>query len=305
MGTTFSVIIVSPPESLELGLLQTLVQQKMGNIESSMSTYIADSEVSRFNTFQGTEWFPVTMELCELVDLALTIGRITGGAFDITIGPVVDQWGFGPKQRGASIPGDDEIRDMLGSTGIDKVETSCNDSAIRKESAGVGIDLSGIAKGYAVDQVSVLLETHGVHNYLVEIGGEIRIAGNNQKNMPWSIAVEHPNASSRAAQTVLLLSDSSVASSGDYRNNFEFGGVIYSHTIDPRNGYPITHATSAVTVIKASAAQADAFATAFLVLGLDEGLKLAEREKIAAIFLIKDGGKIVEKRSSAVSHYIN
>ena len=305
MGTTFGITLVGPPPSLELSDLESAIYAELEAVELSMSTYIETSEISRFNRFGGSDWYEVSSALCSVVDTAINISRASGGAFDVTVGAIVNIWGFGPGIRSNTKPDQEQITSLLSFTGPDRIESDCMIPALRKTHGSVTIDLSAIAKGYAVDQVADLISNHGISNYLVEIGGEIRISGHNKDENAWSIAVESPILGARSVNSVIELTDTAVASSGDYRNQFEFGGVIYSHTIDPRNGYPITHATSAVTVIKASAAQADAFATAFLVLGLDEGLKLAERENIAAIFLIKDGGKIVEKRSSAVSHYIN
>jgi thiamine biosynthesis lipoprotein len=169
---------------------------------------------------------------------------------------------------------------------------------LRKESPGVYVDLSAFAKGHAVDKVAELLEARSLADYLVEIGGEMRMRGANARSELWAIAVETPDRAGRSVRKVLRLTDSGMATSGDYRNFFEYDGRFFSQTIDPRTGYPVTHNGASVTVVADTAAFADAAATALLVLGPEAGMELAERESIAAYFLLRLGSEFEERMSS-------
>ena len=299
MGTTFSVKIVDPPTSLDVVALQNEVQAALDNINQSMSTYIEDSALSRFNASESTDWQDVPGELCHAIEAAGVVSQFTGGAFDITVSPLVDLWGFGPTGSRDTPPTDDEIDTLMDHVGYRKLEIDCNVPAIRKASPGVNVDLSAFAKGHAVDLVAELLDIRGLTNYLVEIGGELRMRGLNAKEEPWAIAVESPRRSERSVQMILNLSNAAMATSGDYRNYFEADGTYYSHTIDPRTGRPISHNAASVTVVAGSAAFADAAATALLVLGPDDGLELANREDIAALFLLRLGEQFEERMSQS------
>lgn len=304
MGTTFGITLVGPPPSLELSDLESAIYAELEAVELSMSTYIETSEISRFNRFGGSDWYEVSSALCSVVDTAINISRASGGAFDVTVGAIVNIWGFGPGIRSNTKPDQEQITSLLSFTGPDRIESDCMIPALRKTHGSVTIDLSAIAKGYAVDQVADLISNHGISNYLVEIGGEIRISGHNKDENAWSIAVESPILGARSVNSVIELTDTAVASSGDYRNFFRHEGKMYSHTIDPRTGYPIEHEAAAVTVIAECAMVADAWATALLVLGPDSGLRLAEQENIAVLFLIRSDAGVAEKHSPAFSYVL-
>ena len=298
MGTTFSVKIVAPPPELDLPSLQREIQDALDAINESMSTYIDGSALSRFNASDSVDWQEVPEDLCYAVEAAQVISEFTGGAFDVTVGPLVDLWGFGPTDTG-TVPPDPEqvaaVRKIVGFTGL---HADCSIPALRKDSPGTRVDLSAFAKGHAVDLVADLLDKRALPNYLVEIGGEMRMRGLNGRLEKWAIAVETPNRDSRSVETIVRLTDAAMATSGDYRNYFEHEGRFYSHTIDPRTGFPVTHDAASVTVVADTAAFADAAATALLVLGPGAGLELAERERIAALFLLRLGDQFEHRVSS-------
>jgi thiamine biosynthesis lipoprotein len=298
MGTTFSVKVIAPPADLDLASLQHEIQDTLDAINQAMSTYLDDSELSLFNTSSSTDWVEVSTELCHAVEAAQVISQFTDGAFDVTVGPLVNLWGFGPLESVATPPGDERIARTMDDTGHTKLHTDCGKPALRKDVSGLNIDLSAFAKGHAVDRVADLLDERALIDYLVEIGGELRLRGLNGKSEKWAIAIETPDRTARSVQTVLDLTDTGMATSGDYRNYFEHNGNHYSHTIDPRTGRPVTHNGASVTVVADTAAFADAAATALLVMGPEAGLALAERESIAAYFLLRLGSKFEERMSS-------
>ena len=298
MGTTFSIKIVAPPENIDLPALQQDIEAALDAINRTMSTYIDDSELSRFNASDDTDWIGVSAELCHAIEAARVVSESTGGAFDVTVGPLVNLWGFGPTESASEPPANDTITAAMQDIGYAKLQVDCSVPALRKESPGVYVDLSAFAKGHAVDKVAELLEERALADYLVEIGGEMRISGTNARGELWAIAVETPDRAGRSVRKVLRLTDSGMATSGDYRNFFEHDGRFFSHTIDPRTGYPVTHNGASVTVVADTAAFADAAATALLVLGPEAGMELAERESIAAYFLLRLGSEFEERTSS-------
>lgn len=298
MGTIFSVKVVAPPSDIDTTALQWQIEDLLSGIERAMSTYLAESELSRFNNSRSTDWFETSHELCEAIAAAQLISAYTGGVFDITVGPLVNLWGFGPTGAVTEPPDHDDIAEAVASIGHSRLQADCTIPALRKDLPALYVDLSAFAKGYAVDRISVMLDDQGFADYLVELGGELRIRGNNSKSERWAIAVEKPIQSGRSMQSIISLTDTALATSGDYRNYFEHGGVRYSHTIDPRTGFPVSHSAASVTVLADTAAFADAVATALLVLGPSDGLAFAERENIAAIFLLRSGTGIEERMTS-------
>jgi thiamine biosynthesis lipoprotein len=294
MGTSFSIKLVAPPDSLSREDLGLQIGDLLQWVEQLTSTYLVGSELSAFNTNRSTDWIAVSSDLCEVIESALDVSRLTNGAFDITIGPLVNLWGFGPDGVVLQPPSESEITAAMSRVGHNNLETRCADPAVRKSNGDLYIDLSGWAKGYAADELATVLEEHGLEDYLVEIGGELRARGNNAEGRKWAVAVEKPVADERALQTVLRLTDCGIATSGDYRNFFDYDGIRYSHTIDARTGRPVSHALAAVTVIHDSAAFADAMATALLVLGPEAGPALAQEFGVAAYFLVR-GDTVLEE----------
>lgn len=287
LGTTFNVLLVAPPDNLSKEELQANIIAKLEEIDRLASTWRDDSELTQFNRNAKTDWIDTSLEFCESIASALEISRLTDGAFDVTVGPLVNLWGFGPGGDVSEPPSESALRAVLADVGYEKLQTRCDVPAVKKRSASLYVDLSGWAKGYAVDRVADLLDENELRDYLVEIGGELRVSGNNAEGLKWAVAVEAPSTSERTPHSVLRLTDTGVATSGDYRNYFEHEGQHYSHTIDARSGRPVTHALAAVTVVNPSAAVADAMATALLVLGPADGPQRAEELGIAAYFLIR------------------
>lgn len=303
MGTSFSVTIVSAKRP-DLDALGTTIRAALDTVDHSMSTYRDDSELSRFNANLSVEWQTVSPALCETVAASIAIGELTEGAFDVTVAPAVDLWGFGPDPRRNAPPGDAAIAAVRASIGFRNLEADCDAPAIRKRIPGLRVDLSGIAKGLAVDTVAGLLDAIPLADYLVEIGGEMRARGRNGDGRVWTIGIERPDPSRRAVESVVQLNEASMATSGDYRNFFEHAGKRYSHTIDPRSARPVTHDGASVTVIDASATAADALATALLVMGPDEGFMFAARHEIAAYFISRDTMTTTSRATPAFEAYL-
>ena len=294
-GTSFTIKASLIPRTLKTNELRVQIKQLLDKLNGQMSTYQQDSELSKINANESSEWLTVSTDLYSVLKQANEISVLSNGAFDVTIGPLVNLWGFGPDPMSFVVPEKSLIDTQLKTTGYKKILFDDKTNKIKKLSPDIYIDLSAIAKGYAVDQVGLLLEKQGISNYMVEIGGELRLKGKNISNEPWRIVVEKPIIEMGVIQKVLPLSNISVATSGDYRNFFESGGVRFSHTIDPRFGQPIKHKLASITILSDTTMKADALATALMVLGAEEGYKIAEQEKIAALFIIKTEDAFKEK----------
>ena len=285
--------------------LRLAVETAFDDVDRKMSTYREDSELSRFNELASAQPFPVSAETFAVFRHARAISKATGGAFDITVGPLVAAWGFGaggidPISEEASIPTESEIEALRSRLGRHMIELNEEASTIAKRVPGVRCDLSAIAKGYAVDRAADALAAMGFKNYLVELGGEIRTAGRNEEGTPWHIAIERPQAAGREPHRLLPLEKMALATSGDYRNFYEKDGRRYSHTIDPRTGRPVNHRLASVSVFDALCVRADGYATALMVLGEDEGFHFAVENNLAALFLVRDGtGGFAEKTTPA------
>ena len=259
-----------------------------------------------FNRSTKNGWFPVSQETLDVVVMAQEISQQTQGAFDISVASLVRLWGFGPDYQQQQIPDADSVAKMLEEVGFLNLEVDRAASRLRKHSA-ISIDLSAIAKGFGVDQVADYLDGIGAESYMVEVGGEIRAKGLKPGNAPWRIAIESPQVqqlgeqkeAQRKVQKIIDVVDLAVATSGDYRNYFEKDGQRYSHTIDPKTGYPITHNLASVTVLSDSAARADALATAFSVMGAEQAMAFATAYNIAAYFIIKESDGFVALASDA------
>ena len=294
MGTTYDVQVVDAPAALDPSGLHAQVHGVLSTIEGRMSTYDPESEVSRFNASDSTDWFDVSEDTLWVIEEAHRISRLTGGTFDVTVGPLVELWGFGARP-GNGPPAPELIATVLEDVGFDLLETRASPPAIRKRVAKLRIDLSAIAKGFAVDEVARVLEAQGLRRFLVEVGGELRARGSNLAGQPWLIAVEQPQHGQRAAACHLHLVDRAVASSGDYRKVLDVAGVRTTHVIDPRTGQPVSTGVSSATVLSPSAIEADAFATALMVLPPETGLRLAEQQGLAARLLVREGAAYVER----------
>ena len=298
MGTTYSVQVVDPPATLDLTVLQRNVDAELEQVNAQMSTYRADSELSRFNAGPARDWVPVSAALAETVRTAKRIGAASQGALDVTVGPLVNLWGFGPDLTGDEVPAAAMIQAALARTGLDKLEVRATPPALRKARADLYVDLSAIAKGHGVDRVATLLTAAGIDDFLVEIGGELYGHGVNGRGEAWRIAIERPLASARRVLRVVPLRNIGMATSGDYRNFFEIDGLRYSHSIDPATGWPVRHELASVTVLAETAMEADAWATALLVLGPERGPPLAESAGLPALFIERHADGRIETRST-------
>ncbi|MDP7036874.1 MAG: FAD:protein FMN transferase [Candidatus Marinimicrobia bacterium] len=306
MGTTYSVVYVLDHFHPGADLIQRKVDSLLNQLNQQMSTYIADSEISNFNSWKQSDPFAISSEFSEVVHRAQNISRLTNGAFDITVMPLVRLWGFGPEFKGSiRIPTEEEINKIKINTGSDKLVTV--QSAIKKKNPELEIDLNAIAKGFAVDQMSILLETLNINNYLVEVGGEIRCRGRNRNGNKWSVGIDTPefdNLAKRKIEIALSVSDLAVATSGDYRNYFEKNSKMYSHIIDPVTGHPAQSSIASATVIAPYCTEADAWATALLVLGKD-GIKMIEELKdFEAILFIRKGELFQQIMTSGVKDMV-
>jgi thiamine biosynthesis lipoprotein len=304
MGTTWEVRIAG--EDLDESLrkqAQAMIEKRLAEIDLWFSTWRPDSEISRFNASRTTEPVDVSSPTAELVSFSIELCKWSGGAFDVTVGPLVARWGFGAGAQIGNPPDQAEIDAYLSRTGAEIIHVGRGNPKsggfLHKFDPAVEIDLSAIAPGYAADHVAAGLFELGRTDFLVEIGGEIYAAGHRPDGKPWRVAIEEPVEEARQIHSVVELSDQGLATSGDYRAYYMEDGRRLSHTIDPRTGRPIENGMASATIIAPTATQADAFATAVMVLGAEEGLALAEQWKLAAMTLTRnaDGG-FTEARNS-------
>jgi len=299
MGTQFSIKLPAGTGDYDRTRLQDAIEAVLDGADGTMSTYKPDSALSTFNTAASIDWQVVSVDLCDKVEKSLAISAATHGSFDITVGPLVNLWGFGPEAIIDEPPGDEAIAARAALTGFDKLHADCSRPALRKDIAGLMLDMSAIGKGFAADSVADLLTALGFDSYLVEIGGELRVRGLNSNGEPWAIGIEAPLRDQRKPYTIVHLTDIAMATSGDYRNYFEVDGKIYSHTIDTRTGRPVTHSVASVTVVDELAYRADALATALLVMGPEEGMAFAERQDLAVLMLLRTSEGFEERQSPA------
>lgn len=294
MGTTWMVKFRLPFNWREGGsadyrtLIRESVDEELDVVNQRMSVFRPSSEISRFNRSVSTEWFAVSRELADLVKQALEIHRYSGGALDITIGPLIRLWGFGPGGE-RQIPAMEKIRFNLERSGSRHLEVRLNPPALRKKLPDLECNLSSLAKGYGVDRLAHVLDQLEITDYLVEIGGEVRARGERPGGGPWHIGIMEPEKTG-GLQRVISLENRAMATSGDYQNFFEIDGIRYSHTIDPRTGHPVRHNLASVTVVAETCMLADAWATALLVMGPVRAKKLG-LERSLCVFLIERCGR--------------
>ncbi len=297
MGTTWSVKLVALPQYSLLQVRES-IERVLDGIVAQMSTWIADSDISRFNRAAAGTWHELPAEFCEVLQYALTVSDDTDGAFDPAAGALVDLWGFGPEGQRAEPPSDAAINHARAQCG--RLKLAGGRRALQP--GDMRLDLSGVAKGFAVDCVAQQLDSLGITDHLVEIGGELRGSGLKPDGTPWWVALEgSQSGADRMPETVVALHGLSVATSGDTIRHFEVDGRRYSHTIDPRTGYPVSERIAAVTVLHRRCMCADALATALAVLGPEAGFEHAARHGIAARFIIRDSGGPQERTTPAYS----
>ena len=289
MGTSYAVELAAPIDDAVRTGLAELIEVELAAINRAMSTYDPRSELSEFNRRQDLRWAPASRGLLEVLDSASRISTSTQGAFDVTVGPLVDLWGFGPQYHTRRVPNDAVIERARESVGYQHVQTDPSAGAIRKRHSRTQVDLSAIAKGYGVDRVAMILDRQGVDDYLVEIGGEFRARGTTAAGRPWRVAIERPVEGRRCLGELVVLENRAIATSGTTKDFFEQDGRRYSHSIDPTTGRPVEHPPMAVSVVADTAMEADGWATALLVLGPERGHSLAQARGLAALLVTASG----------------
>lgn len=303
MGTYYS-IVAKCASGVSAEDLQVRIDDELAAVNSAMSTYDPDSVLSHFNNGPVGEWQLVSEDLITVVSASREMSELSGGAFDVTVGPLVNAWGFGPNTPVDHEPSAQTVHKLMQSVGFEKLQIREHPAALRK-SATIYVDLSAIAKGHGVDRVAELLHQADCASYLVDIGGEVAVSGTNPRGGSWTIGVEVPLSGSQGeVQRVLRLSDQSVATSGDYRNFRTVGDQRLSHTIDPRTGRPVAHGLASVTVVHPSAMWADGLATAISVLGPDDGLELARSIDLPVLMIIRANEEFEERYTDAMRQYL-
>jgi thiamine biosynthesis lipoprotein len=295
MGTTYNIKIIPEKDSiLSTKLIKQNIDSVLISVNYQMSTYLFDSEITQFNNHESTTSFTVSNDFSLVVERALHWSKLTDGAFDITIVPLLYLWGFGPGQAselGDIFPEEHAVQKRRTHVGYEKLTT--NKYYLQKKDPFIKIDLNAIAKGFGVDAVYSFLESIGMNNIMVEIGGEVRTKGENRKNEPWMIAVETPDLESAGSKTIswaLPLESKAMATSGDYRNYYEIDGIRYSHEIDPRTGYPAQTGVASATVVATNCMDADALATALIIMGPESGLQFIEKlDGVEAFLILREG----------------
>jgi FAD:protein FMN transferase len=305
-GTTWHLKFVAPAKDFDSRSLQEDIEKKLSEIDRQMSTYRPDSEISRFNRAPPRVWVAVSAAVAEVVAASREISERTGGAQDVTVGPLVRLWHFGPRgvENAKTLafvpPSEQEIRLARGRVGYTKLDVRMKPAALKKEVDGLEVDLSSIAAGYSVDRLAEIMRDHGIKNFMLELGGELRAAGTRADGMPWRVAIERPLADKREMAAAVPLVDAAMATAGGSRHFFEHEGRRYSHIIDPATGRPVEHTLASVTVAADKCVDADGWDTPLTVLGPERGTECAEKYGIAAMFVSHvDGDKEDEVRTTA------
>lgn len=305
MGTTYHVKLVDASPA-EVAALRTEIAGALAGIDQRLSTYRADSEISRFNRAPPDEWFPVSPATAEIVIAAKQLNRETERALDVTVGPLVRLWHFGPNtisdaKSAADInpPTDEALEAARKLVGDRHLTVRTYPKALRKQIDGLEVDLSAIGEGYAIDRLAELIQQRGIENFLIELGGEVRASGHGPSGKPWRVAVTRPSDHGAKMQVAIPLTNAALSTSGDYHRYFEHNGRRYSHIIDPKTGRPITHNLASVTVAAEDAMTTDAWDTALLVLGPDFGYACAVKNDIAALFIQRSGDHFVVRETPA------
>lgn len=298
MGTTYTVK-AALPHDLPVEEVQERIDGVLKLVTELMSVFDPGSELSRFNRGEGEAWFPVNVHTHRVFVAALDVGAISGGALDITVGPLVDLWGFGPGAGSAVPPATEPLEAALGMAGLHRIRLRDDPPAVWKDADAVQCNLSAVAKGYGVDLLCEALTAMGVESAMVEVGGDLRAFGTKPDGESWRIGVVVPDQSQRV-QRVIEIRDMAMATSGDYLNYAEIEGRRYPHTIDPRTGRPVAHNLASVTVLHRACVMADAWATALNVLGPERAMALAEEQGLAVLLIVREDGGFDERISHAM-----
>ncbi len=281
-GTSYALTLACALDPAEA---RVLTESAFARVDAAMSSYRQDSELTRFNSTLPRTWLAVSGDLARVAHAAIELARFTEGAFDPTVGALVRLWGFAGGQPPVRVPAESHVRRLLSETGWGNLELDKRGLSMRRLS-DFSLDLSAIAKGYAVDLATQSLQAAGCSHLLLEVGGEVAVRGRRVDGRPWVLGIESPQSLGGLA-LALELSDASVATSGDYRNQVRIGDKVFSHTIDPATGRPVTHNLASVSVIAESTMRADALATALNVMGPKRGRAFAEAHQIDAYFILR------------------
>ncbi|MEI6860615.1 MAG: FAD:protein FMN transferase [Shewanella sp.] len=303
MGTTYHIKVVPSAQLPEASLLQAEINLALEKLNDQMSTYRPKSELSRFNSMKHENTITVSEDIAFVIAEGIHLSEVTGGALDITLGPLVNLWGFGPDKRRNNIPSESVIAATMEKTGMQYLHL--DGTKLTKTNPDLYVDLSSLAKGFGVDVVAAILDKYHVAGYLVEIGGELSVFGNKIDGSPWRVAIEKPDVNERAIQQLIVPGDMALATSGDYRIYYEEDGRQFSHLIDPRDGYPIDHKLASVTVMHEQSMVADGYATAMMVLGTEKSLALAKQENLAIMLIEKQDSGFIVFYSDAFKPYVD
>ncbi|MCB1703335.1 MAG: FAD:protein FMN transferase [Halioglobus sp.] len=303
MGTTWHVTYIAGATAPGVESVQAGIEAQLEQVNLSMSTYRPDSEISRFNALGSGRVFTASAEFVAVLQAALDIGQHSEGAYDVTVAPLVDLWGFGPAGTVTVPPSPQAIAQVMAGIGQQAIELDIGTRQVRKDKA-LSVDFSSLAKGYAVDRVAQWLLSQGIDRFMVEVGGEMRLSGLSGRGDGWRIAIEEPDISGRTIATTVTMSDTALATSGDYRNYFESNGRRYSHSIDPRTGYPVEHDLVSVTVAHPSCMIADAWATALTVLGAERAMAVAQEQGLAVYFIRRVNDGFEQSHTPLFSRYL-
>jgi thiamine biosynthesis lipoprotein len=298
MGTTWHITAVG---RASVAGLQERIERRLDEVNATFSIYLPDSEINRFSRFARTgEEFPASPDFLEVMRTAARVHDLSGGAWDGTVRPLVELWGFGPSRPVDVPPSPERIEALLGDVGFDAIEI--RPTALVKKRASVTLDLSSIAKGYGVDQVASVIRGQGFADFIVEIGGEVFAAGSRRDGGPWRVGINRPQADAPPDELyrVAVLRDAAFATSGDYRSFFLRDGVRYSHVLDPRTGRPVTNGVVSVSVLAPDCTLADGLATAAMVMGAETGVALLERlpDVEGLVVVATKDGRLVDHASS-------
>ena len=299
MGTYYLVKIVGSPKGLTLKEIKKEIEITLININQKLSNWDILSEISVLNKNKSHRPIKISKDLSNVINAANAINIKSHGFLDITIDPLIELWGFGYKNKKQNVPTNIEIENALKFVNQKKlIQLDFKNNMITKVQKDVSINLSSIAKGYGIDMIGKKLKNLGITNYLIDIGGDILTHGVNSKYQNWVIGIENPNLKKKLIKEIVNVSNKGVATSGDYKNYYKENGKQYSHIINPKTGKPIEHLTKSVTVVHDNAMTADGWATALLAMGSLKGLKLAEEQNIAVLFISKQNKQMVKIKSS-------
>ncbi len=302
MGTSYNIKYISKDGLPKSEDVHAEIDKRLELVNDQMSTYRKDSELSRFNQSKELTPFTVSKDTATVIKEAIRLNKVTLGALDVTVGPLVNLWGFGPEARPEVVPTDEELnarRKIVGIQHLEAIETT-----VTKDIPELYVDLSTIAKGWGVDVVANYLEELGITDYMVEVGGEMRVKGKNKENVAWRIAIEKPSVDERAIQEIIEPGHHAVATSGDYRIYFEKEGIRYSHIINPITGYPISNKVVSVTVLDKSSMTADGLATGLMLLGEEQGIEVANKHNIPVFMIVKTKDGFKEIASEAFKPFL-